>query len=119
MSIDWNGRSFGSARNAKRFAAIVAGLGLAGVWNVTPVLADTTGGVGSSIPSVPNPFPATQGTTPAIWGYIGNEHILVSMGYINALAVPDRHRLITINLCLAIITMRPESCPSGHMQIAG
>ena len=96
MSIDWNGRSFGSTRNAKRFAAIVAGLGLAGVWNVAPVLADTTGGVGSSIPAVPNPFPAAHGTTPAIWGYIGNEHILVSMGYINTLSLSTPSITLTV-----------------------
>ena len=48
--------------------------------------ADTKGGVDAFIPAVPNPLPGAQSTTPALWGWIGNEHILVSQGYVNTLS---------------------------------
>lgn len=94
MSIDRNGRYI-TANTGLRIATALASLGLAGMF-MTPVLADTKGGVGASIPSVPNNFPAVQGTTPAIWGYIGNEHLLVSMGYVNTLTLATPSLTLTV-----------------------
>ena len=74
-------------RDASRlgYRAFVTAL-LTGSLFATAALADTRGGTSTAIPAVPNPLPAPQSTTPAIWGWIGNEHILVSQGYINTLS---------------------------------
>lgn len=68
-----------------RVAGAIALFALAG-GNTLPAVADTTGGAGSTIPG-PNPLPGTPSNPPPIWGHIENEHILVSIGYINTMAI--------------------------------